>query len=68
MNRTQSEHLKKILKTTERLLSDKYIKGAREHQSTLSEDYNASQLIDMAIEEAIDQVVYLLTLRDKIER
>ena len=67
MNDIQANHLRKILNTTERLLSDKYIKGTKEHDSNLSEDYSASQILDMAIEEAIDQVTYLLTLREKVD-
>ena len=66
MNKTQTAHLQGILRQAERLISDKYIKGAAEHQSTLSEDYTAEQLLDMAIEEATDQMVYLLTLKEKM--
>ena len=66
ISKVQADHLKSILKTTERLISDKYIKGAAEHQSTLSEDYTATEVLDMAIEEAVDQMTYLLTLKEMI--
>lgn len=65
MSKVQADHLKSILAQAERLISDKYIKGAAEHQSTLSEDYTEEQILDMAIEEAVDQMTYLLTLKEK---
>ena len=43
----------------------KYEKGAKEHGGNLW-DLSAEQLLDNAIEEAIDNVVYLYTLRDKL--
>jgi len=67
MNKTQVDHLNSILETTRHLMTEKYVKGALEHQSTLSEDYTASQLLDEAIKEAIDQITYLLTLKAKLE-
>lgn len=66
MNNNQHEHLDEILDWLVPALSNKYVKGAKEHKSQLNKDYSASQLIDMALEEAIDQVVYLYTLRRKI--
>jgi hypothetical protein len=66
MNKIQLEHLAHILDETQDLISNKYVKGAAEHKSILSEDYNAVELCDMAIEEAIDQITYLLTLRSKL--
>lgn len=62
----QEQHLKEIKSEFLELVDKKYRTGAKEHNSTLSEDYNASQLLDMAIEEATDQVVYLLTLKAKL--
>lgn len=67
MNDTQLAHLDMILTTSRKLLEDKYIRGALEHQSNLGEDYSVEQLVDMAIEEALDQVTYLLTLKNKLE-
>jgi len=66
MNKTQLEHLEYILDTARAMISEKYVKGAEEHQSVLSEDYTAEQILDMAIEEAIDQITYLLTLKQKM--
>lgn len=67
MNKTQIDHLNSLLETTRELLTRKYVKGAEEHDSVLSEDYTALEIVDMAIEEAIDQITYLLTLREKIK-
>ena len=67
MNKTQIDHLNSLLETTRELLTEKYAKGAEEHDSVLSEDYTALEIVDMAIEEAIDQITYLLTLREKIK-
>ena len=66
MNSKQIEHLGYILDTTQDLISNKYEKGAAEHKTILSEDYDKHQLIDMAIEEAVDQITYLLTLKGKL--
>lgn len=67
MTETQKQHLNRILDTTHSMLADKYVKGAKEHDSDLSQDYTVEQILDMAIEEALDQVTYLLTLREKID-
>lgn len=67
MTETQKQHLNRILDTTHSMLADKYVKGAKEHNSELSKDYTVEQILDMAIEEAIDQITYLLTLREKID-
>jgi len=66
MNESQKNHLKHILDTSRGLIMNKYIKGTIEHQSNLSEDYTAEQLLDEAINEAIDQITYLLTLKEKL--
>lgn len=66
MNRIQTDHLNYIIEQSKDLITDKYIKGTIEHQSVLSVDYSAKELLDMAIEEATDQMVYLLTLRSKL--
>jgi hypothetical protein len=44
----------------------KYRKGQEEHGGLLTE-LTSETLCDHAIEEAIDQVVYLLSLKDKLE-
>ena len=67
MKQVQIDHLNEILETTRELLTAKYVKGAKEHKTILSEDYTALEILDMAIEEATDQMTYLLTLRDKLK-
>lgn len=64
MNKQQTDHLKRIIDQFNEEITAKYQAGAREHASVLSEDYTALQVMDMAIEEAIDQVTYLYTLRE----
>lgn len=66
MTETQKQHLNRILDTTHSMLADKYVKGAKEHDSDLSQDYTLEQILDMAIEEAIDQITYLLTAKEKL--
>jgi len=68
MNKDQIKHLENILKTTNTLLEDKYIRGAQEHKTTLNKDHGSLELIDMAIEEAIDQITYLLTIKEVLQR
>jgi len=67
MNSVQVAHLNSILETTRELLTAKYAKGAAEHKTILSEDYTALEICDFAIEEAIDKITYLLTLREKLK-
>jgi hypothetical protein len=67
MSKVQTDHLNRILEQSRELITQKYAKGAEEHSSTLSEDYTADQLLEEAINEAIDQVTYLLTLREKLD-
>ena len=67
LNKVQKEHLNHILKTTDKLISKKYKKGAKEHKTTLNTDHTSMELIDMAIEEAIDQITYLLTIKEVME-
>lgn len=43
----------------------KYLRGQAEHGGQL---WQKSGLLDMAIDEAIDQVIYLLTLREQLRR
>ena len=46
-------------------MSNKYLKGVKEHGGHLK-NYDILSLTEYALDEAIDQVVYLITLRDKI--
>lgn len=65
MNQKQELHLSKLRFRASNLLDIKYRKGAAHHGGEL-ENFSPNELIDAAIDEAIDQVVYLLTLKDKI--
>lgn len=60
----QTAHLNRILEKSRELITDKYYKGTVEHKSTLSKDYTQEQILDFAIEEAVDQMTYLLTLKE----
>ena len=57
-------HRASIRRRAGRLIDEKYIKGQKEHGGRL---WTKPGLIDMAIDEAVDQVIYLLTLKDQIE-
>lgn len=61
---SQESHLRSILVEAEQRIDAKYREGAKEHKSVLS-DAREEHLLEMAIEEAIDQVVYLITLKQK---
>ena len=63
MTTKQNEHLAKIKTDFIQLVTKKYEKGQEQHGGNL---WNKKGLIDMAIDEAVDQVVYLLTLKDQI--
>jgi len=67
MDKQQEEHLQHIKNEFHELCDIKYRKGVKEHGGKL-EDYTVIELLDMAIDEAIDQVVYLVTARDKEEK
>ena len=55
-----------IKQNFERLVDSKYRKGQAEHGGNLF-DTDLLTLTDWAIDEAIDQVVYLITLRHELE-
>lgn len=61
---THQEHIDSITTKFKELATDKYFKGAKEHGGNL---WDKQGLIDMAIEEAIDQVIYLMTLKQQID-
>jgi hypothetical protein len=65
MSPAQEAHLAFIKTHFSNLVDKKYRKGAKEHGGDL---WGKDQLVllDAAIDEAIDQVTYLLTLRDRI--
>lgn len=66
MSDEQEEHLEFIQEEFCDLVDHKYRKGAAEHGGKLS-DMPLLNLVENAIDEAIDQVTYLLTLRQKID-
>jgi len=61
---TPQEHSKEIAKDAARRIIMKYRAGQKEHGGEL---WTKPGIIDMAIEEAIDQVIYLLTLKQQLE-
>jgi len=67
MTPSQEQHLKDILEEVARRLNYKYRKGAEEHGGDIM-DMTALELIDNSIDEGIDNMVYLLTLRNKIAK
>lgn len=67
MNQKQEGHLYQIKKEFEKLVDAKYRKGQKEHGGNLWEIL-PEELLDFAIDEAIDQIVYLLTLKNKLRK
>lgn len=68
MTQEQEAHVQGILKDFNEKAYAKYVAGQAEHGGNLF-DMPKLKLIDCALEEAIDQYVYLYTLREKeIER
>lgn len=65
MTNEQEAHLAIIKMTFDMLVDNKYRKGQEEHGGNLMNQSEMS-LVDSAIDEAIDQVVYLLTLKQKM--
>lgn len=65
LTQEQEAHLSEICFEVEDLIETKYTAGASEHGGNL---WEKEGLIDEAIAEAIDQVVYLLTIKKQLER
>ncbi len=65
MSTEQEAHLTRIKKSFEAKVDEKYRAGQKEHGGNLMHN-NVLWLLDQAISEAIDQVVYLETLREII--
>ena len=66
MNKTKQFHKDMIKATVSEMIEKRYVQGDEDHK----EDgclWEKDNLLDEAIEEAIDTVVYLITLREKIE-
>jgi len=66
MTDEQNSHLAEIQMSFIKEHRAKFTKGAEEHKTLLHKDFTAKELLDMAIDEALDQVSYLYTLRDKL--
>ena len=67
MNPMQEAHLGRVKTEFAALVDAKYRAGAAEHSGELL-SLSDLEILDLAIEEAIDQVVYLLSLREKLVR
>lgn len=63
VNKQHEEHLQQIKDDFTKLVDIKYRSGQKEHGGNL---WEKEGLIDMAIDEAIDQVVYLITLKNQL--
>ena len=63
MTPEQENHLRRMKREFCRLADPKYRVGASEHVGNLF-DQPAGDLLDSAIAEALDGVIYLLTIRD----
>lgn len=65
MTEDHHKHLDHILRTFNQKCVTKYVSGNEEHGGFLPDKEG---IIDMAIEEAIDQVIYLVTLKQQLEK
>ena len=65
MTNEQEEHLIRIKTDFVTLVDKKYRAGQKEHGGDL---WLKTGMIDMAIDEAIDQVTYLLTLKEQLNK
>ena len=63
----QEAHLGRVKSEFVALVDSKYRAGAMEHGGELLALPDL-EILDLAIEEAIDQVVYLLSLKEKLAR
>ncbi len=69
MTAEQEKHLSRLKQEFCELLDAKYRRGAEEHKDTYEGvlmKVPLVKLVDHAIEEAIDQVAYLLSIKEKI--
>ena len=67
MNQAQESHLARVKEEFVALVDAKYRAGAAEHGGELLA-LPRMTILDLAIEEAVDQVVYLLSLKEKLAR
>lgn len=66
MTEEQQKHLDMILSEADLLIATKYKRGCKEYKTHLRDDYLVEELLANAIDEAVDQMVYLLTLKEKM--
>lgn len=66
MSAEQRQHVYRVILTTGRAVMTKYSDGAKEHGGSNIWEQTPLELVDNAILEAVDQLVYLMTLKDKI--
>lgn len=64
MENEHQKHLEHILHNFCEDASKKYVKGQKEHGGKL---WEKTDLLDQAIAEAIDQVIYLYTLKEQLK-
>ncbi len=67
MNKDQQAHLQRIHTQFLEEHTTKYIKGAKEHKTELHKDFTKEQLLDFALEEVLDLISYLYTLKEKMK-
>jgi hypothetical protein len=67
LNQAQESHLARVKVEFLALVDAKYRAGAAEHGGELLALPDLT-VLDLAIEEAVDQVVYLLSLKEKLAR
>jgi len=65
MTKAQEHHLKQVVSAASALIEAKYRTGQKRHGGNLF-DKTAGELIDEAIMEAVDQMVYLITAKNKL--
>jgi hypothetical protein len=67
MTPEQERHLKSISDAVTKRMAAKYAGGAREHGGNLWE-HHVLWFVDQAIDENIDSLVYLFSLRDELQK
>ncbi len=65
MNAAQEQHLERLKTEVGQRMDAKFRAGALEHGGDLR-DYAAERLVNEALDECIDALVYLYTVRDKL--
>ena len=64
MNGPRQAHLVRLLEESEKRIREKYFAGQREHGGNL---WQKEGILEMAIDEAVDMLVYLLTLKEQMD-